>query len=271
MVHIALMGDPTLRLHPVAAPTTAADPIRTPGVGTDSIQITWAAPSSAEPDLIGYHVYRSASAFGPHTRLTTAPIAGTTYTDPAAPQSMLYYQVRAVVTTTSASGTYQNAGQAAWFNVPLSAPTSAPADLTLTPVSDSAIHLTWSYSGNDATHFRIERRPASGGTWATVATVSSSVFLPRIPGSRPIPPTNSASPPPTALATRPHPPSEAPPPSRGKPSSLIPSPTAASRPVPIRSMSIGRRPIRLPPTPASALCRTARSTRWPRTMLPNSR
>ena len=53
-VHIALMGDPTLRLHPVAPPAAlvaSSNP-------TAGIDLAW-TPS---PDTVtGYHVYRSAS------------------------------------------------------------------------------------------------------------------------------------------------------------------------------------------------------------------
>ena len=73
-VHIALMGDPTLRLHPV--------PHRLPSSlssnRTAGIDLAW-TPS---PDAVaGYHVYRSASAAGPFTRLTANLLTGTTYTD----------------------------------------------------------------------------------------------------------------------------------------------------------------------------------------------
>ncbi|MCC5846516.1 MAG: immunoglobulin domain-containing protein [Verrucomicrobia bacterium] len=104
-VHIALMGDPTLRLHPVSAPVS----------GTyvregSAVQLDWQAPAN-EPDLVGYHVYRATSLEGPYTRLTTAPVATTSYADASAPAGSVY-QVRTVALTESASGSYYNAGQA---------------------------------------------------------------------------------------------------------------------------------------------------------------
>ena len=51
-VHIALMGDPTLRMHPVAPPADVrANPV--PG----SVRLTW-TPST--DNVAGYHVYRGA-------------------------------------------------------------------------------------------------------------------------------------------------------------------------------------------------------------------
>src|SRR5690606_9502073 len=52
--HIALMGDPTLRMHPVA-PASAFSGTRNGGVAL----LTW----KASPDtVLGYHVYRASSA-----------------------------------------------------------------------------------------------------------------------------------------------------------------------------------------------------------------
>ena len=94
-IHLGLMGDPTLRLHPVAPPSN---------VSISGGQLTW----SAAPDsVVGYHVYRASGEAGPYTRLTTSPVTSTTY--PAS--SGFVYMVKAVKLQSSTSGTYYNSSQ----------------------------------------------------------------------------------------------------------------------------------------------------------------
>ena len=100
--HIALMGDPTLRMHIVAPPTNLVA-VANGSVGVD---LSW----NASPDtVLGYHVYRAPTAAGPFTRLTTNLVAGTSYTDPAVATNV--YMVRAVKLEVSGSGSYYNASQ----------------------------------------------------------------------------------------------------------------------------------------------------------------
>src|SRR5258707_1468252 len=59
-VHIALMGDPTLRMHPVVPPSNLT------GVATaQGIQLRW-DPSS--DSVLGYNIYRATDSAGPFTR-----------------------------------------------------------------------------------------------------------------------------------------------------------------------------------------------------------
>jgi len=72
-IHIALMGDPTLRQHVIAPPTALANTSASTGE-----QLRW----NASPDQVaGYHVYRASSPTGPFGRVTTALVSGTTFTD----------------------------------------------------------------------------------------------------------------------------------------------------------------------------------------------
>src|SRR6266850_1279694 len=107
-IHIALMGDPTLRMHVVSPAANVT--------GTDdgkNVALNWT--SSSEP-VIGYHVYRSANPNGPFTRLTTTPVTSASYTDrDACLAPRCSYMVRAVKLETSASGTYYNASQGAFL------------------------------------------------------------------------------------------------------------------------------------------------------------
>ncbi len=115
-VHIALLGDPTLRMHVVAPPTN----LREAGSGS-APSLTWSASSDASA---GYHVYRATSARGPFTRVTSSPVSGTTFTDQNAPAGQFTYQVRAVRLETSGGGTYYNLSQAA--SAPVSVTTPSP-------------------------------------------------------------------------------------------------------------------------------------------------
>jgi hypothetical protein len=101
-VHMALMGDPTLRQHVVAPPTNVT-------VGTAALPVVaWTA--SADP-VAGYHVYRAPVAAGPFTRLTTAPVTGPTFVDSAPIGGLPTYMVRALRLETTPSGSYWNLSQ----------------------------------------------------------------------------------------------------------------------------------------------------------------
>jgi hypothetical protein len=100
-VHVALMGDPTLRLHVVAPPSFVVRKAE----GTKTT-LSW-APS---PDAgVSYHVYHAAEDHGAFRRLTESPISETSYSAVSAKAGV--YMVRAVKLETGASGSYVNASQ----------------------------------------------------------------------------------------------------------------------------------------------------------------
>lgn len=97
-VHLALMGDPTLRQAMVAPPTNLA-------VTNASGLAAFSWTASAET-VQGYHLY-SISGSGVITRLTTNPVTGTSHQSPTIPfVSGAEYMVRAVKLLTSPSGSY---------------------------------------------------------------------------------------------------------------------------------------------------------------------
>lgn len=98
--HMALMGDPTLRIFVVAPPQNVA--VNPQG------QISW--NPSPDSSIVGYHIYRSAQELGPYSRLTSAPIASSNFTDPK-PVANAWYMVRAIKFETTGSGTFYNASQ----------------------------------------------------------------------------------------------------------------------------------------------------------------
>lgn len=135
-IHIALMGDPTLRNNVVSpvSNVTVTNP------SSNNIDISWTA--SADSGLTGYYVYRSTSQYGAYTRVTTNPVVGTTYTD-AAPYAggTYYYMVRAIKLETTPSGSYYNQSQGVFDSITISAINQAPV-ITLT--SSASVALTGS-------------------------------------------------------------------------------------------------------------------------------
>ena len=75
-VHVALMGDPTLRMQPVAPPLDLGAVANAAG----GVELTW--NESLDP-VLGYHVYRAAAAGGPFSRITSALVNGRAYIDEA--------------------------------------------------------------------------------------------------------------------------------------------------------------------------------------------
>jgi hypothetical protein len=133
-IHIALMGDPTLRLHPVAPPGSLGG-TASPG----SVSLSW----TASPDsVVGYHVYRATSANGPFTRLSSSLLATTSFLDGSAPSGAIY-MVRAVKLENSPSGSYYNASQGLFWTAggtpPPSGDTTPPTISLNAPASGATV------------------------------------------------------------------------------------------------------------------------------------
>jgi hypothetical protein len=101
MVHVALMGDLTLR-QDYLKPASGIAVISTPPAGA---KITWTA--SPDPSVIGYYVYRSDEEFGNY-KLRAGLVNVTNYTDSYGFAGNKYYMVRAVKNQSSPSGSYVN-------------------------------------------------------------------------------------------------------------------------------------------------------------------
>ena len=103
-VHMALMGDPTLR-NDVVAPVSEVVAMSD---GTHAY-LSW----KASPDtVLGYHVYLRANGLEGYTRINQELIIATSYVDSCLLTPGIYsYMVRALVLQHSPSGTYYNASQ----------------------------------------------------------------------------------------------------------------------------------------------------------------
>ena len=109
-IHIALMGDPTLRLHPVLPATELQG-----GVNAGTVALRWTP--SRDSAVIGYHVYRGASPQGPFARLTSAPTAATQFVDARRfDRGAATYMVRAVKLERTPSGIYENPAQGVFWS-----------------------------------------------------------------------------------------------------------------------------------------------------------
>ena len=137
-VHIALMGDPTLRMHIVAPPSNVA------ATGTNPKAISW----SASPDaVLGYHVYRQNNGTGAYTKITGSMVTGTNYSDASPVSASDRYMVRAVVLESSNSGTYYNLSQGAFDGgvIDTQAPT-IPSNLSAASITQTSFVLNWTAS-----------------------------------------------------------------------------------------------------------------------------
>lgn len=103
-VHIALMGDPTLRMHtvkPVQNVSCSISPEE-----CNAIEIAY--DISEDDDIIGYYVYRSDEEFGKYERITASMINYSPFLDLEPKEGLNYYMVKAVKPEITPSGSYYN-------------------------------------------------------------------------------------------------------------------------------------------------------------------
>ncbi|MFK7772033.1 MAG: PKD domain-containing protein [Saprospiraceae bacterium] len=101
LIHVALMGDPTLRMHMVE-PSTKIAFLTEP----NAIELNWDEP--IDEDIYGYHVYRADSLYGKFDRLNNDVLTDTFFTDNDPLTGENWYMVRTVKLENSASGSYFN-------------------------------------------------------------------------------------------------------------------------------------------------------------------
>jgi hypothetical protein len=154
-VHVALLGDPTLRMHPVlpVSQFTATH-------SSSGVSLAWSA--SPDAGVVGYHVYRASSTAGPFTRLTPEnPVTATSLSDTVSLGTHTY-MVRAVKLQRSAGGTYFNASQGIFVTATASPAPAAPSRLQAEPQGALGVELTWMNHATNALAVEIERSLDSG-------------------------------------------------------------------------------------------------------------
>lgn len=174
-IHLSLMGDPTLRMHPVMPPSNVQGSAT--GAG---LTLSWSP--SPDSDLLGYHVYRAASAEGPFVRISgNAPVAGLSFADTAAGAGSATYLVRAIKLERSGGGTYLNPSEGVFYGANLaggsgsgSVPTipAAPVSLAATAWAPGQVDLSWEALSNAQLGFQLQRRTGPNGAFQTVATLA---------------------------------------------------------------------------------------------------
>ncbi len=115
-IHIALMGDPTLRA--VMRPVPAMGTVMAKDIGVsgsdDLVELTWDAP---EGEVDGYAVYRYRSALRGWELISEPAVTTTTVVDTVRSLGDVRYRVHALGLRTTASGTYYDMGKGAEVSV----------------------------------------------------------------------------------------------------------------------------------------------------------
>ena len=109
-MHVALMGDPTLRIHPIAPPLV----FRAIRGLSNTFLLRWHAP--LEP-VLGYYIYELTAQNGEVRQINTVPLKGTRLTIRGSPAGSIY-MLRAVKLESTPSGTYYNLSQGKMVALP---------------------------------------------------------------------------------------------------------------------------------------------------------
>ena len=126
-VHVALMGDPTLRMRyrDISTPENIA--IHQIAARQPYVEIDWEGPEA--PDVTGYYVYRQVEG-GEEELLTLEPITETMYQDTALFGRTVTYTIRATTLVESPSGTYYELGNKATWTSEIVANVNEPIALS---------------------------------------------------------------------------------------------------------------------------------------------
>ncbi len=124
-VHIALMGDPSLRMHICAPPSNLTVTLSN---GGNSHELNW----TASPELIlGYAIYRQDTLNGRYLRIGMVGLNTTSYTDSCRFPGDYRYMVRAEELRTGYSGSYHNLSQGIMGTITNTSVYAVQADLPL--------------------------------------------------------------------------------------------------------------------------------------------
>ncbi len=169
--HIALMGDPTLRMYPIAP---VADMYCTLSPADEQMVDVFFSPSPA-PDVIGYHIYRATEKYGVYERVTETPVTASPQTIYGVQDGVAYnyYQVRPVRLEETPSGTFYNTGTGKTdsVSVPVSIVSEVESSLHIFP--SPANNFTTIYGDANMHDVRITIYRQDG---AAVQTISADTF-----------------------------------------------------------------------------------------------
>lgn len=133
---LALMGDPTLRIHPVAPPSNLV---------LSGTTLSWTA---SPENLLGYCIYRKNNSTGIYERISITYSNTTTYTDNSPDKGVNYYMVRALKLEVSNSGSYKNLSQGIFVSSDNELP-STPTNCVTTTATITGITFNWGISSDN--------------------------------------------------------------------------------------------------------------------------
>ncbi len=123
LIHVGLLGDPTLRAHSVRPPASA-----TAAATCSGVNLNWAASTDA---ALGYYVYRAPSPDSVFQLITPSPVPTTAFTDASPLNGLNFYQVKSLKREVVPTGSYFNQSigtptQATFIGPPQAAATASP-------------------------------------------------------------------------------------------------------------------------------------------------
>ena len=145
-VHIALMGDPSLRMHTIKPVGDVNSSIATGIVNAIEIDYT----NSPDPVVLGYYIYRSDSEFGKYTLITGEMINYSPFIDEYPINGTNYYMVRAASLKETPSGSYYN----------LSPGITDSISIEFTDI-DNTLNTSFAIHPNPASEFIVVNCPAN--------------------------------------------------------------------------------------------------------------
>lgn len=110
LIHITLLGDPTLRAHAISAPTELTTAINS----ENEIELKW---KKSDDNVEGYIVYRADSLEGKFQRISNDIIRVNEFVDANPKLGKNTYMVRAIRLETVPSGSYYNLSQGAFSEI----------------------------------------------------------------------------------------------------------------------------------------------------------
>jgi hypothetical protein len=140
------------------------------GASAGDSKVTLAWNANSESDLAGYNVFRSTTSGSSYTQINTALVTSPSYTDSGALNgTKYYYVVRAVDTSTNASGN-SNEASATPTAGPDITPPPVPSGLNASPGNTTA-SLTWSaVIASDLAGYNVYRSTTTGGPYSKINT-----------------------------------------------------------------------------------------------------
>jgi large repetitive protein len=136
-----------------------------PAVSVDqaNVALDWSPTANSEPDLAGYHIYRSSGA--DWTKLTTAALAGNRYLDSNLHNGSYSYRI----TAQDLTGNESAPSAAVAVSVAVTPPQQAPGNLVVVPLPEGGkLKLTWEPAGGTATAYFLYRGTTAGGPYQRI-------------------------------------------------------------------------------------------------------